>query len=68
MRTAPAAPLVRIPLDLAYRSPSLLEPLAVPTEVADPTAFGVAEEVLPAALAEGAPGAGSHRAYGLVQR
>ena len=46
------SPLARIPLDLQYRSPSFSDPVAVPTEVADSLVRGVAEEVLPASLAE----------------
>ena len=68
-RSASAAPLVRNPLDLDYRSPSFSDPIAVPAEVAAPFVLGVAEEVLPAALAESAPAAAaSAGGYGLLQR
>jgi len=65
-QSVPAAPLARIPLDLAYRSPSFSDPVAVPTELAGPPVLGVAEEVLPAAVDETVAGAG--RPYGLRHR
>jgi len=63
-----AAPLARIPLDLQYRSPSFSDPLAVPTEVADPFVHGVAEEVLPAALAESGGFAPGGHSDGFLQK